>query len=139
MWELKDKFWHYFSTSVPTLQQSWWLQEMFRGGEKFSLHNEVNVNGYITKGDIVVFTTDDRIHVGELFMNVGVDDYMYAVVSSWEFRLEADPDPDVWTLTVRDSPNKVPIESLLTSATYRMSGDRATCSVLKPKFVFECI
>ena len=64
LWEFKDNLWHYVSTSAPTVQQSWWLQEMFRGGEKFSLHNEVNVNGYITKGDIVVFTTDDRIHVG---------------------------------------------------------------------------
>jgi hypothetical protein len=41
MWELTDKYWHAFSTSTPSLKQSWWLQEMFQEGEGFTLHNEV--------------------------------------------------------------------------------------------------
>ncbi len=72
MWELSDKFWHAFSTSKPSRQQTWWLQEMLPGVTDFTLHNELNINGPIHASDIVAFSLDDCCHVGELFLNVGL-------------------------------------------------------------------
>jgi len=140
MWELSDKFWHAFSTSKPSRQQTWWLQDMFPGvGDGFTLHNEVSMNGLVTVGDVIVFELDDELRIGEMFLNIGLahDASMWSIVSVWEEHPPTVPNPDCINFTVRDEIIKIPTINVITSLTHRMSADRTSCVVILPKH-FVC-
>jgi len=132
IWELTQKHWHAFSTSTPSVQQTWWLTEMFQEGP-FTLHHEVRMHGGISTGDIVCFEFDNQLEVGELFLNVGCSDAsMYSVVSLWE---QSDGDPNLSSLVFKvqdEQITKIHTTTLVTSLTCRMSDDRASCTVLIP-------
>jgi hypothetical protein len=134
LWELNDKHWAAYTTAKPSIKQKWWLDELFPNARaEFTLHNEVYVNSYLTRGDIVTFSFEDRTCIGELLVSVGLayDDHaeMVSLVSVWDYTLDI---PGFATCTVKDMSVQIPTANLIAPALHRMSGDRTSCVVVLP-------
>ena len=136
IWELGEKQWLAFSTSMPSRRQKWCLEVLFAdepGDVRFTLHTKVHANGYITRGDIVTFMSNGNMCIGELQINVGLATdascKMVSIVSKWE---HGPTDGEFVECGVRDESMHIPTMDLISPLAYRMSADRKTCVVVMP-------
>ena len=134
LWELGDKHWEAISTRSPNKKQKVWLEALFPGQENavFTLHNQVYRKAYLTRGDIVVFQYQGEPRIGELLLNVGVQQGNYAelvaFVTLWEHKIEK----GFATCVVKEAGVRIPTAALVAPLTYRMSADGASCVVVLP-------
>ena len=86
----------------------------------------------MTRGDIVVFQYQGQPRVGELLLNVGMDQgdhaELVAFVSVWDHKI----DSGFATCVVKEGSVQIPTAALVASLTYRMSADGASCVVVLP-------
>jgi hypothetical protein len=134
LWELSDKHWTAYTTSKPNRKQQWWLDELFPNKKaEFTLHNEVYIQSYLTRGDIVTFKFQGRTRIGQLLVSVGLDygdnTEMVSFVSVWDHQIKS---PGFATCAVKDNSVQIPTTDLVTSLLYRMAADRTSCVAVLP-------
>ena len=109
------------------------LKDLFPGVacENMMLLNDISANGGKARtGDVVSCLIDNKVHLGELILCVGIQGgKAYALVSLWSPSTTC-TDEDWCDFAVSDdNVVQVPRESLDTIFTHRMSPSRKTCVV----------
>ena len=86
----------------------------------------------MTRGDIGVFQYQGQPRVGELLLNVGMNQgdhaELLAFVSVWDHKI----DNGFATCVVKRESVQIPTADLVAPLTYRMSADRASCVAILP-------
>ena len=112
------------------------LHELFPGvaRENMMLLNDISANGGKARiGDVVSCLIDDKVHLGELTLCVGIQgSNAYALISLWKPSTTS-TDEDWREFAVSDDDVVlVPLESIDTIFTHRMSPSRKSCVVFFP-------
>ncbi len=136
LWELQQDFFHACSTASPKGKMIHLLNELFPGvaRENMVLLNDISANGGKARnGDVVSCLIDDKVHLGELILCVGIQGVnAYALISLWKPSTTC-TDEDWREFAVSDDDVVlVPLESIDTIFTHRMSPSRKTCVVFFP-------
>ena len=133
LWELQQDFFHVCSAAAPRGRVQHLLNEIFPGAANIKLLNDICVNGgKAHTGDVISCLRDTEVRLGELLLCVGVEGKAYAFVSMWR------PDPTCTDIDWRnflvsdDDVKQVPLESIDTLFTHRMSSTRKSCAVYFP-------
>ena len=109
------------------------LNDLFPGvaRENMMLLNDISANGgKACIGDVVSCLIEDKVHLGELTLCVGIQgSNAYALISLWK-QSTTSTDEDWREFAVSDDDVVlVPLESIDTIFTHRMSPSRKTCVV----------
>ena len=135
LWELQQNFFHDCSTASPKGRIKHLLMDVFPGVacEDIVLLNNISANGgRAHTGDVVSYLIDNEVRLGELLLCVDVQGAKAAFVALWL------PDTTCTDIDWRkfavssDEVVQVPLESLDTIFTYRMSTTRKSCAVFFP-------
>jgi hypothetical protein len=136
LWELRQPFFSVCRTAQPRGRMLLPLRELFPAAadKDFVLLNDISANGgSINAGDVVSCVIDGHVQLGELLVTVAVaGGPAYSLISVWQ------PDPESkdndWRnfLVSREDVIQVPLKSLDTVFTHRMSSNRQSCMVFMP-------
>ena len=138
-WELEHKHMVAFSTSKPTKRMLSVISEQFpeeaHDAAILTTHQEVLANGRIVTGDVVAYSGDGHLHIGELLVNVGFvyasgDAKMRSIASSWA--IGKGLSEGGINSACQDNVIKFDTKDLKQSFTHRMSDDKTSCFILVP-------
>ena len=139
IWELKQSFFMDDVVAKPTGRTLLALREIFPTAidGAFTLHNKVKCNGgAFSSGDVVALIINGELEVGELLCTVEVSasdgsSSMYSIISRWS--KTGNVSHSWMEVTVSDEhTSKIDTDCVDTVLTYRMAGDRSSCSVYLP-------
>ena len=142
IWEMSQRFYNAFDTSVPNRQTLHNLHAMFPSvpDKDFSLHNCIYVHmGQAYVGDVVSFLYNGSLHIGELLITIGIaadsSDFggdIFSFVSLWEHAPRACDDETGRTFLVKDNPKLVKVTDLDAVYIHRPANDGTSSFVLIP-------
>ena len=136
LWELRQPFFSVCRTAKPRGRMLLPLRELFPAvaDKDFVILNDISANGgSINAGDVVSCVIDGHVQLGELLVTAAsADGPAYSFISLWQ------PDPGSkdsdWRnfIVSREEVTQVPLKSLDTVFTHRMSTSRQSCMVFTP-------
>jgi hypothetical protein len=140
LWELSEPFMHGKAGSRPSARSLLVLEDLFpnAAADAFTLHASIAIkNGLAKKGDVVLFSLDGHLEVGEVLMTIGVkgSDAMSlsCIISHWETTASAATDDPCYRIfLVQDKAVQVDSSCLECATVHNVAKNGKHCVVHIP-------